>query len=276
MTTPLATIADALIEFILSLLRDPEAAAEFEQDPEGTLAANGLSDICADDVRAVAPVVVERHDVHPHPNPHPHPPGPKPTPVEEINTITQTFTIDNRATIVDQSVNQNIWANGDVNQIFDNEAIVNSGDYGAAAGETASVDTSDTDIETGDIAIGNETTDVDIDGSFNDESTNTDTETDTTVDDSFNTDSQEASADVAIDDSFNDTSSEVDTSQVAVNNGDIGGDVAVESDVVVETAPVETDVMAEAAPVESDYGYEADTSADFVEEPMEADLEDQP
>ena len=53
MTTPLATIADALIEFILSLLRDPEAAAEFEQDPEGTLAANGLSDVCADDVRAV-------------------------------------------------------------------------------------------------------------------------------------------------------------------------------------------------------------------------------
>ncbi|MAP62629.1 MAG: hypothetical protein CMH34_02545 [Microbacterium sp.] len=265
MTTPLATIADALIEFILSLLRDPEAAAEFEQDPEGTLAANGLSDICADDVRAVAPVVVERHDVHPHPNPHPHPPGPKPTPVEEINTITQTFTIDNRATIVDQSVNQNIWANGDVNQIFDNEAIVNSGDYGAAAGETASVDTSTTDIDTGDIAIGNETTDVDIDGSFNDESTNTNTETDAAIDESFNSETDEASADVSVDESFNDTSAEVDNTQTTVNNGNVGGDVAVENEVAVETASVE-----------SDYGYEADTSADFVEEPMEMELEEQP
>ena len=267
MTTPLATIADALIEFILSLLRDPEAAAEFEQDPEGTLAANGLSDVCADDVRAVAPVVVDRPDVHPHPNPHPHPhpPGPKPTPVEEINTITQSFTIDNRATIVDQSVNQNIWANGDVNQIFDNEAIVNSGDGGAAAGETASVDTSTTDIETGDIAMCNETTDVDVDGSFNDSSTNTDTEVEADVDESFNDGSTETDVDVEVEESFNDTETEVDNTQVAVNNGDIGGDVAVENTVAVEAPPVETEDT-----------WEADSSADYVEAPMEMELEEQP
>ena len=34
MSTPLATIADALIEFILSLLRDPAAVDEFERRSE--------------------------------------------------------------------------------------------------------------------------------------------------------------------------------------------------------------------------------------------------
>lgn len=63
MTTPLATIADALIEFILSLLRDPAAAAQFAAEPEETLAEAGLSGACAADVRAVVPVVVDRPDV---------------------------------------------------------------------------------------------------------------------------------------------------------------------------------------------------------------------
>lgn len=63
MTTPMATIADALIEFILGLLGDPEAAAEFAEDPEGAFEAAGLGDICAADVRSVAPVVIDRPEV---------------------------------------------------------------------------------------------------------------------------------------------------------------------------------------------------------------------
>src|SRR6478735_10020386 len=157
MTTPLATIADALIEFILSLLGDPAAAAEFEEDPQGTLARNGLSDACVEDVRAVAPVIVDHPHVSPKP---PMPPAPpKPPSVEnEIYNITNSFAIDNRATIVDQSVNQNIWADGDVNQIFDQEAIVNSGDNGAAAGDDAEVDNSNDTTTVGDVSIGNEDT----------------------------------------------------------------------------------------------------------------------
>ena len=42
MSLTLATVADALIEFILSLLRDPEVAAEFDEDPDQALAARGL------------------------------------------------------------------------------------------------------------------------------------------------------------------------------------------------------------------------------------------
>lgn len=210
MTTPLTTIADALIEFILSLLRDPAAQAEFDENPEAMLARNGLSDVCADDVRAVAPVIIDRPDVHPTP-----PPPPKPYPndvVKEIKTVTQNVTIDNRSTVIDQSVNQNIWAKGDVTQIFDNEAVVASGDGAAAAGDDATVDNSETDIETGDINIGNETTDVTIDDSYNDQSTETDNSTQTETVDSYNDSSEttavdnttDVSADVAIDDSFND------------------------------------------------------------------------
>ncbi|MCR2764171.1 IniB N-terminal domain-containing protein [Microbacterium sp. zg.B48] len=213
MSTPVATIADALIEFILSLLRDPSAVEEFDANPTGMLASNGLSDVCADDVRAVAPVVIDRPEVDPRPTPAP----PKPYPsdvVNEIKTITNNFvTIDNRATIVDQSVNQNIWTEGgDVTQIFDNEAIVASGDQAVAAGDDALVDNSDTDVAVGDVSIGNETTDVDIDGSFNDDSTETDDSVDMDADESFNDDSTNTDVSVDVEDSFNDyTETAVDT-----------------------------------------------------------------
>ena len=189
MTTPLATIADALIEFILSLLRDPAAAAQFAAEPEETLAEAGLSGACAADVRAVVPVVVDRPDVvqrpvqatpvHPgyspqvsiqQPQSHAHPP----TVVEEITNVTTNFAIDARTTIIDQSVNQNIWAGGDVTQIFDQEAIVASGDGSVAAGKDASIDNSQTEIDADDIGIGNTEITAEISDAFNDQSTTTD------------------------------------------------------------------------------------------------------
>ncbi len=242
MTTPLATIADALIEFILSLLGDPAAAAEFEEDPQGTLARNGLSDACVEDVRAVAPVIVDHPHVSPKP---PMPPAPpKPPSVEnEIYNITNSFAIDNRATIVDQSVNQNIWANGDVNQIFDQEAIVNSGDNGAAAGDDAEVDNSNDTTTVGDVSIGNEDTTTNIDGSFNDNSTNTDTAVDAEADDSFN------------------------------NSPDAAPVVAVEAAPPVEEVapPVEIETVADDA-----YDYAVDAATFVAEEPpLELETEDQ-
>jgi hypothetical protein len=237
MTTPLATIADALIEFILSLLNDPAAAEEFDEDPQGTLARNGLGDACVEDVRAVAPVIVDRPDVHhkPHGGHHPNPPGP-PSVEKEITNITNSFSIDNRATIVDQSVNQNIWADGDVNQIFDQEAIVNSGDNGAAAGEDAEVDNSETDVETGDISVGNEDTTTNIDGSFNDGSTNTDVEVEVEAEESLNDNSttdQSTNTDVEVevDDSFNEVAvTDVATDVEASNEGNYESDGAVVAD----------------------------------------------
>ncbi|KAA9135506.1 IniB N-terminal domain-containing protein [Microbacterium caowuchunii] len=184
MSVTLATMADALIEFILSLLRDPDAAAEFDADPGGAMSSRGLTNVRYDDVCAVAPVVVDRAAVVPRPDPAPAPaPQPSPDPViNEIRSIVNNFAwIDDRDTIVDQSVNQNIWAEGDVTQNFDQAAIVASGDDAIAAGDDVDIDQSRDDSTTitagGDANVGNETTSNTTNGSYN-ESTDASTTTD--------------------------------------------------------------------------------------------------
>ena len=218
MSVTLATMADALIEFILSLLRDPQAAAEFEEDPEGAMAARGLSDVSYADVCSVAPVIAEKPSVAPNPTPVPVGPKPEHNPVvREIKNITQQFThIDDRDTIVDMSVNQNIWANGDVTQSFDNTAVVASGDKAIAAGDDVDQDTTldqSTDINAGnDVNVGNDTTNTDIDGSYNENAENTEN-TDNSTDIDLNESANDSSTDVAVGDSFNDTTDiSVDTS----------------------------------------------------------------
>lgn len=261
MSVTLATVADALIEFILSLLRDPEVAAEFDEDPDAALAARGLTDVSHADVCAVAPVVVERAQVVSTPQAQPQyhhsggngggsggggggGGGPKPPPephhdpvIREIKNITQQFSwIDDRDTIVDQSVNQNIWTEGgDVNQDFDNDAVVASGDEAIAAGDDVDIETNiddSTNIEAGeDVHIGDNTTNNDIDGSFN-ESTDTTTATDN-------------STTASSDESFNDTTStdvEGSGNDTAVEytetNVEVDANVAFESEdtVIVEAA----------------------------------------
>ncbi|MBY6060356.1 IniB N-terminal domain-containing protein [Microbacterium esteraromaticum] len=167
MTSPVETIADALFAFILSLLRDQNAADEFAARPTATLAENGLQDVCMADVDAVRPVIVDHPRVIHHDTPPPPPPpGPDSheTVREIVRMVQQYTTVDARSTIVDQSVNQNIWTEGgDVTQLFDQEAVVASGDESIAAGEDVSVVDSDVDVTVGDVSIGNETND----GSFN-------------------------------------------------------------------------------------------------------------
>ena len=63
MSTPVATVADALIAFIMSLLRDPAAVEEFDAAPKAALASNGLQDACVADVQAVKPVIVDNPTV---------------------------------------------------------------------------------------------------------------------------------------------------------------------------------------------------------------------
>lgn len=176
MTSPIETIADALIAFILSLLHDPEAAAEFAADPQSALDQHGLSGVCMADVAAVRPVIVDRPEVIHHVQHHEW--GPTPGggggggPIGEIvrmiqqytTTIEQNTAIDARSTLVDQSVNQNIWTEGgDVTQQFDQEAVIAAGDHSVAAGDDVAVVDSDVDVTMGDVSVGNE----EYDGSFN-------------------------------------------------------------------------------------------------------------
>lgn len=54
----------SLIDFLLSLLRDEEAKAEFAVDPHGMLDRHGLGHLSAQDVRDVAPMVADHGSVH--------------------------------------------------------------------------------------------------------------------------------------------------------------------------------------------------------------------
>ncbi|UUL77268.1 hypothetical protein NG819_07100 [Pseudarthrobacter sp. Fe7] len=109
--------------------------------------------------------------------------------VNHFSYTTNSTLLDHRDTITDQSVSQNIWAHGDVEQWFDHDAVVASGDRAMAAGGDAGVrDSHNTDHSTdnstdnslhagGDVSLGNEQTAIS-------DSFNTDVGLD--VDDSFN------------------------------------------------------------------------------------------
>ena len=49
----------SLIDFLLDMLRDDATQAEFARDPSGTLAARGLADVTAQDVRDVQPMLAD-------------------------------------------------------------------------------------------------------------------------------------------------------------------------------------------------------------------------
>ena len=57
------TITTTLLDFLMSLFQNPEAAADFDADPESALSAAGLSGVCTDDVAAVLPSVLDHAGV---------------------------------------------------------------------------------------------------------------------------------------------------------------------------------------------------------------------
>ncbi len=53
------TEARTILQFLLDLLRDPNTQAAFAADPQGTLAAAGLDNMCFADVRDALPLVMD-------------------------------------------------------------------------------------------------------------------------------------------------------------------------------------------------------------------------
>lgn len=53
----MSALASSLLDFILSLLRDQEAAARFADNPERELSGAGLGDVCGADVARIAPML---------------------------------------------------------------------------------------------------------------------------------------------------------------------------------------------------------------------------
>jgi hypothetical protein len=149
-------IAQSLLDFILALLRDPQAQQEFRDDPGGTLDRHGFHGLCAQDVADALPLVVDNSrvsldrsfdvgnsnvSVHPvvppPPSPHPmHGEHGMDAVVRQFDYITNTYTYtDSHNTILDNSVNQNIWAHGNVYQAFDNDPVINSGAASFGSGD---------------------------------------------------------------------------------------------------------------------------------------------
>ncbi|WP_028923391.1 IniB N-terminal domain-containing protein [Pseudonocardia acaciae] len=148
-----------LLDWIMSLLRDPEARADFQADPQGYAADNGLANLSAADVHDALTLIADnqsagydhRHGgdngVHYPPPRHPdHNDGDGASYLN--NYVTNNYTtIEDHSTNIDNSVHQNIDTDGgDFDQVIDNDPVVASGDGSVASGG----DIRDSDITTGD------------------------------------------------------------------------------------------------------------------------------
>jgi hypothetical protein len=251
------TTSTSLLELLLNLLRDPSALAAYRDDPEGFLSSCG--DVSPEDIREALVLLEDNQDASfdreyntggNHVHVPPPPPAPEPEPGESdseaavryLNTYITNNHIDDRDTIVDNSVNQQIdTGGGDFDQDIDIDSTVASGDGSVAAGD----DIEDSEIVTGDdnvVGDGNVTGDGNVVGDDNEavigddnttgfgdgDATSVDVDGDVRVDDGGslavggdstvdNTDnsvedSHNDNSDNSVEDSYNDNSSYTDES----------------------------------------------------------------
>ena len=130
-----------------------------------------------------------------------------------VNNYSWSSSVDDRDTITDQSVNQNIWADGDVTQYFENSSVTASGDRAVAAGDDVDMEDSN-NVE--DSYNTDNSNDSSTDNSINAGRDASVGNTDTDIDDSFNTD-----VDLDVDDSFNDNSDNSDRSDNSDNSVEV-------------------------------------------------------
>ena len=132
----------SLLDFILNLLKNPQAQAEFRASPEQVLAAHGLTGVCAADIHEMLPLVTDHRSVELTSTSHSAPPSVVPAPgdsdthaaIEYLRYITNTYTYEDHSVHIDESVHVNIWAVGDVAQTFDDSHVVRDGRGPVAGG----------------------------------------------------------------------------------------------------------------------------------------------
>jgi hypothetical protein len=157
------TASTSLLEVILNLLKNPSELAAFQQDPESYLDACGAGDITPADIHDALVLADDQdgdfsrdhHTGGNHIQLPPVPPVPHPHPGESdheaavryLNTYVTNNYVDDRDTVVDHSINQQIdTGGGDFDQDVDVHSVVASGDGAVAAGD----DIRDSTITTGD------------------------------------------------------------------------------------------------------------------------------
>lgn len=125
----------SLLDFILNLLKNPQAQAEFRASPEQVLAAHGLTGVCAADIHETLPLVTDHRSVELTSTSHSAPPSVVSAPgdsdthsaIEYLRHITNTYTYEDHSVHIDESAHVNIWAVGDVAQTFDDSHVVPDG-----------------------------------------------------------------------------------------------------------------------------------------------------
>ncbi len=201
----------SLLDFLMSLLRDEDAAQEFERDPQGVLARNGLDGVCGQDVRDVTPMLAD-HDGVSHRS-HDDDGGGYSTrsyygkgddddPVRAIQYVKNNYEVDNDV-VVNNSYNTyndyDLTYVDDSNTIIDDRDTVVLGDYednstteNTIIEDSFNEDNDGVDNKGGTIDdsivagedvedSGNEETNVEIEDSFQDNSEDNDTEIDDSV-----------------------------------------------------------------------------------------------
>ena len=136
------TAVTSLLDFILNLLKNPQAQVEFRASPEQVLAAHGLTGVCAADIHETLPLVTDHRSVELTSTSHSAPPAVGSAPgdsdthaaVEYLRYITNTYTYEDHGVHIDDSVHVNIWAVGDVAQTLDGSHVVPDGPGPVAGG----------------------------------------------------------------------------------------------------------------------------------------------
>jgi hypothetical protein len=147
------SMSTSLLDFILNLLRDSDAKAAFIANPDRALADAGLSDVCSQDVSDAMSYVAEYHPVsfvddreyHAGPAVSPHDEShhrhdtgyhgeSHAAAVQQLEYVTNNYTYaDSHDTMIDKSVNENIWNKGTLVQSFDDHSVTAT-DHSVAAG----------------------------------------------------------------------------------------------------------------------------------------------
>jgi hypothetical protein len=118
--------ATSLLDFILNLLKDPQAQVEFRVSPEQVLATNCLTGVCAADIHETLPLVTDHRSVELAGPGHAAPPPVALVgdtgihgAIRYLHYITGTYRYDDHGTHGHESGHENIWAVGDVGHDFD-------------------------------------------------------------------------------------------------------------------------------------------------------------
>jgi hypothetical protein len=228
------TAISSLIDFLLALLGDDELQADFQEDPEGTLAKYGLDGTCGVDIRDAQPMVADHVGVHatgglPHF-------GDGDDAVHGISVITRHYVVhegpdvnnyniyyvdDNDIVItIDDRDTVNVHADGDLT-ITDS---FNSDNHVTVIEDSFNQDNDGIDNKGGSIDHST-ATGHDMDSSLNSDDDSTVTGSENTTSNETNTDE---STHTTVDTSFNDNTSDNDLidTDVSVSGVDDGSDAA--------------------------------------------------